>query len=227
MTQLAAANLLYRRPDLYDELATPDTDTILNLVDTYCVTPARSALDLGSGTGKLLSSLPKRFTVRVGIDLQPGMVEYTTTRHPWLDIRQSDICTLRLGRTFDVITCIGNTLAYLHSEEDLHSAMATIAAHAQQNTVVVVQTLTDPPNIDVPLSQHAELGGQTVKVTIGYEWTDPPMLTMHRHWAFPDGEVAEDRLHRRVWLRHELCAGLIEVGLTPVPAIRGYLVSVR
>jgi SAM-dependent methyltransferase len=225
VTQLADASLLYRRPELYHALATPDTDTILNLVGEHRPVPATSLLDLGCGTGNLLADLPAQFATRVGVDLQTGMVEYAGRRHPRLEVRQGDIRTIRLGRTFDAVTCVGNTLAYLHTDADLQAALATIAAHTHPRAVVVIQTLTDLPGSATPQVADTVLDGLRARVRTGYEWVGP-MVTMHRRWMFEDGAVAEDRLSRRVWTPSDLAAGLIEVGLRPVSDV-DFLTAVR
>ena len=49
--------------------------------------------------------------------------------------------TVRLGRTFDVITCFGNALSYALTDGDLAQVAATFAAHAHAGTLLMVDAL--------------------------------------------------------------------------------------
>ncbi len=39
--------------------------------------------------------------------------------------------TVRLGRTFDLVTCLGNALSYPLTDHDLTDTVSTLAARAQ------------------------------------------------------------------------------------------------
>jgi len=119
---LAAASLLYRCPELYDEVSAPDVETVLKLMEVGSCRRVNSVLDVGAGTGSLLASLPDSFHCRVGIDVQVDMVKHARSAYPDLDIRVGDVRDFRIGRTFDVIICVGLVLAYLSTEEELRAA---------------------------------------------------------------------------------------------------------
>jgi hypothetical protein len=49
--------------------------------------------------------------------------------------------SVRLGRTFDVVTCFGNVLSYALTNADLGLAAETFAAHAHAGTLLIVDAL--------------------------------------------------------------------------------------
>ena len=46
-------------------------------------------------------------------------------------MRTGDMRTVRLGTRMDVVTCMGNSLAYVHDNEEISQVFATFAAHAR------------------------------------------------------------------------------------------------
>ena len=221
---LETASLLYRRPELYDALNAPDTAAIWSLVRRRRPAPPESVLDLGCGTGSFLSSLPGYVRRKVGIDVQPGMVAYALAAHPELDVRVGDIRTVRLDERFDVITCIGLSLAYLLEVEDLSAGLATITAHAHEDSVVVIHTLTTPVD-DTETTATIRAAGQTGTATTRYQWQEPFVLT-HRRWTLDDGSAHTDMLCRRVWPVDVLRTALADTGLRLAAETDNYLVAV-
>jgi hypothetical protein len=49
--------------------------------------------------------------------------------------------TVRLGRTFDLVTCLGNALSYALGDDDLNDTISTFAVHAHAGTLLVVDPL--------------------------------------------------------------------------------------
>lgn len=215
---LADSNLLYREPQLYDDMFTGDSgraELILYLISTYGPANVTTLLDLGCGTGRDLADLvhtaPQLTTI--GVDLQPAMIDYGRWARPHLNLRVDDLRTVRLGSTFDVITCLGNTLAYLHTEPELDAAFTTFAAHAHAGTLLVIQTLTGVPNVGPPRTTTITALGSTANVTThtGYD-PHTRIATTHRIWKFSDGREATDRIRRRTLSREELHIRLRHAG---------------
>lgn len=96
---LTSASLLYRRPELYDELAGEGVPTahLLAILERHHGR-VRSLLDVGYGTGRHLAGLASAITGLVGVDLLPGMVAYARAVHPCLDIRQADMTRMEQAR---------------------------------------------------------------------------------------------------------------------------------
>lgn len=137
---------------------------------------------------------------------------------PGLDLRVAGLRTVRLGRTFDLITCLGNSLAYLHTDDDLTAAAATFAAHAHPGTILIINTLTAPPT-DHGQSTAARVDTRffTATVTLRTHWdTATRIHTTWRHWTFTDGTTITDHLTRRVTTPGELDRLLRAAGFTSV-----------
>lgn len=197
---LAASNLFYRRPELYDQVQADPKHTVARQVEQVVneYNPqARTLLDFGCGTGRDLEYLAERFEC-VGVDVQPQMVTYAQRARPQLDVRIGDMRSFRLGRTVDVLACLGNSLAYLHDDDDLAAAFATFTAHAHTGTLLVVSTLTEPVLAE-PKTHRIDTADLHGEVTVCYEWDEPAQInTMRRVWSLDDGTQSEDYVRRRV-----------------------------
>lgn len=198
---LARTNLIYRRPDLYDQLTSGDEQAaqVARAVADLGATVS-SVLDLGCGTGRDVEIFRAHYDWDpVGVEFQPHLVAYARVVRRDLNIRLGDIRTVRLGHTFDLITCLGNTLAYLHSDAELDAAAATFAAHAHPGTVLIINTLTAPPQSGEVMRSTCRIDDADVQVAIDGAWDPVSKLhTTHRHWSFPDGTTASDTITRRV-----------------------------
>jgi SAM-dependent methyltransferase len=199
--RLAAANLAH---------------TVARVVSSLGVT-VRTVLDLGCGTGRDLAAFTGAYQwAGVGVDLQPALLTHGRTVRPGLDLRVGDLRTVRLGRTFDLITCLGNVLAYLHTDAELHAAAATFAAHAQPGTVLTIHTLTSPPPAKAgPNTAHVETVTTQARVTTCAEWDAARMIhTTRRTWQFADHHET-DHLVRRVTPIAQLHEMLTATGWVP------------
>jgi SAM-dependent methyltransferase len=174
------------------------------LIDAHGPAGARTLLDFGCGTGLDLTHFATRFDC-IGVELQPQLVDYAHRVRPNLNVLVGDMRTFRLGGAVDVITCLGNSLAYLHDNADLHTAFTTFAAHAHPGTVLIIHTLGEyvPPRPS--RTALFEVGGMRSDVTVSTEW-DPhhQISTMHRRWAFDDGRLETDHIRRRVITAEEM-----------------------
>jgi SAM-dependent methyltransferase len=111
-------------------------------------TPPRSVLDVGCGTGRLLEALAGTIPECWGVDYLASNVAHARARHPGLVIHQGDMRTVRLGRTFDLITSFGNVLAYALTDEDLRLTAATLAAHAAPGSLLLLDALNARAYLD-------------------------------------------------------------------------------
>jgi SAM-dependent methyltransferase len=203
---LAAANLFYRRPELYDQVQADAEHTVARQVEqavAECAPDAETLLDLGCGTGRDLEYLAARFDC-VGVDLQPQLVTYAGKIRPELDIRVGDMRSFRLGRVVDVITCLGNSLAYVHDAADLAAVFETFAAHAVPGTLLVISTLTAPVMAE-PRTYRVDTADLHGEVAISYRWDEATSInTMRRTWLLDDGTGCADDVRRHVVTPDEL-----------------------
>ncbi len=145
-------SLLYTEPRLYD-LVFPDADGITarmcrEAFRRYLSVAPSSALEIGCGTGRQLEALAETIPDCWGVDLLETNVAYARTARPSLHVVQGDMRTVRLGRTFDVVTSFGNALSYALTDADLAKTVATYAAHARPGTLLVVDALNARSYLD-------------------------------------------------------------------------------
>ncbi|MFE9096192.1 class I SAM-dependent methyltransferase [Streptomyces sp. NPDC007264] len=200
-----ATNLLYRDPELYDMVQSDSTGAGMcrTLVELHRP-GARTLADFGCGTGRDLEILAKRFEC-IGVDLQPGLVDHAHRIRPWLDIRTGDMRTVRLGRRTDVVACLGNSLAYVHDNDEIDQVFATFAAHAQPGTLLVLCSPIAPTTRTGPATARVDTPRGPATVTVRHEWDLRTQIdTMHRHWVLPSGDEARDEIRRRVLFPREL-----------------------
>lgn len=138
-------SLLYREPHLYD-LVFPDADEttgtmVRTAIGRYLPGVPRSMLDVGCGTGRHLEALAKTIPECHGVDLLESNITYARSVRAGITFHVGDMRTIRLGRTFDLITCLGNALSYALTGSDLVETVSTLAAHAQGGTLLVVDAL--------------------------------------------------------------------------------------
>ena len=91
----------------FDDLAATGADMHgeANFVMRYS---PRSVLDAGCGTGRVGIELARRGVEVVGVDVNLSMLSVARERAPEVEWVESDLTSLDLGRTFDVVVMAGN-----------------------------------------------------------------------------------------------------------------------
>ena len=200
---LERASLLYREPALYAEMtdaeAVDTAATIVALADRHGPGIAESVLDMGCGTGAVLEQLACTYSKSAGVDLLPGMIAIARERRPYFETYVGDMRTVRLGRDFDVVTCVGNALAYITEPKDIEAAFATFAEHCVPGGVLIIRTLNAFPPLDRPRTSRMQVSGWTANVTTTYSRDAADgVVILTRRWDFDDRESTTDVIRRRV-----------------------------
>ena len=98
--------------------------------------PRARLLDLGCGGGHLLSHFTPHFATEA-VDVSPEMLEISQGLNPTTAHHLGDMRTIRLGRTFEVVT-IHDAVNYMVNEEDLRAAIETAQAHLEPGGLVLL-----------------------------------------------------------------------------------------
>jgi ubiquinone/menaquinone biosynthesis C-methylase UbiE len=102
------------------------------------VPAARTLLDVACGTGRHLEVFAERFDC-VGVDLDAELLAVAAQRCPTVRFVQGDMTVLDLGETFDVVTCLFSSIAYVVTEERLRATVGALARHLAPGGVLVVE----------------------------------------------------------------------------------------
>jgi SAM-dependent methyltransferase len=185
-------NLLYRSPQFY-ELVYPEpndeTPTMCRRLFTrYLAQPPRSILDIGCGTGRDLDSLSKQCPDCWGVDYLPEMVEYARTQRPRLHIQVGDMRSIRLGRSFDVVMCMGSAFMYALTDADINQTLDTFAAHSHPGTLLI---------LDIN-NAAGFLGGGHFKPTSEFH-VSVPGFTAHARSMHSFDRRKQLLVRRRIW----------------------------
>lgn len=131
MTKNSAGDRLYHDPEL---AALYDADNDWGPDLAYCrelAGAARSVLDFGCGTGRLIAVLAAEGHRAVGVDPAEAMLEIARRRPggtlaTW---HTDDARTVRLGESYDLIVMTGHAFQTLLTPDDQRATLRTIAAH--------------------------------------------------------------------------------------------------
>lgn len=95
-------------------------------------------LDVGCGTGKHLEHLRAHYACE-GLDLDPELLKVARQRLPDLPLHQGDMLDFDLGRSFDLVTCLFGSVAYMQSVERYQAAVANMARHVAPGGLLIVE----------------------------------------------------------------------------------------
>lgn len=119
----------------------------------------QSALDMGCGSGRHAQLLQAAGLSVCAVDLSEAMI--AQVRPHVTEALVGDVETLRLGRRFDAVVCLG-VLLFLRDPEP---CLANLAAHARAGGVVIIET------------PRRSLGGHLYKV--GYRLSRDLHIHLH------------------------------------------------
>ncbi|MGQ9632479.1 MAG: class I SAM-dependent methyltransferase [bacterium] len=215
-------NFLYRNPQYYELVyPEPDEDTpkmCLRMSSRYLPAPPSSILDVGCGTGRDLDILSRTCPDCWGVDYLPEMIEFARSRRPHLHLEVGDMRTVRLGRTFDAIICMGSAFMYALSNEDVDRVLETFVAHSHTGTLLILDII----------NAVGYLGGGSFKEIIETSVSSPKfsatavsvnsfdrrrqLLVRRRTWNIPGQPIVEDFCQYRLFFPAELEHLLSEKG---------------
>jgi SAM-dependent methyltransferase len=215
----AFRSLLYREPRLYDFVFPDAEETTGRMLRTaiarHMAVAPRSMLDIGCGTGRHLQAMAVTIPECHGVDLLESNIAYARSVRAGVTLHVGDMRTIRLGRAFDVVTCLGNALSYALTDRDLTDTALTFAAHAHADTLVAVDALNARAYLDGGGFEERIVGRvdtpefQATSVSLHELDRTARVLKRTRTWHIAGQADVEDYAEYRLLFPEEL-QGLLE-----------------
>lgn len=162
--------LLARDGELWDAVF-KESAARARFVERKLGKPGAEVLDVGCATGALCALLRERGLQSVGVDINHRFVAAARTKDPDGRYFVADMRTLSLRRKFDAVLCLGTTLAYNLTNEDVLGTLTAFRRHLKVGGLVIVDVLNamafTGPRPFLRRTQHAfSVRGRTLSATI-------------------------------------------------------------
>jgi len=215
-------NFLYRDPQYY-EIVLPDPDEstpkmCVRMFSRFMGACPSSILDVGCGTGRDLDALSRTCPDCWGVDRIPEMIAFAESPRPHLNLQVGNMRSVRLGRTFDVVMCMGSSFMYALTNDDVERTLKTFAAHSHAGTLLILDLL----------NASSFLGGGNFKERMETKADSPEfsatavathafdrrrqLMTRRRVWDIPGEAPVEDFCEYRLFFPAELDRLLADKG---------------
>jgi SAM-dependent methyltransferase len=154
----------------------PEVNRLLHLARIAGVN-ARSALELGCGTGRLLESLRTAVPDVVALDLSPAVVEFARSRSR-AEVIVADMSDFSLNRRFDLIYTSANTIRHVCDLSAVQRMWSCIGEHLSPGGVFIADLelgiAAEAARVGKPAIWEISRGPVLVKVN--WEVVKPPSL---------------------------------------------------
>lgn len=122
--------------EYYDRIVGERRQDIQKVIDTLAELKPRpqSVLELGCGTGTVLKALAPHFQIE-GLDLSKEMLDRAREKLPKVCLTQANMSNFSLGRRFDAVVCVFDSLNHLPSWAGWLGAFNSICKHLTEEGI--------------------------------------------------------------------------------------------
>jgi len=213
---------------MYDpKRATRAYSFLRHLFLRYAVGP--EVLDVACGTFAIDVPLVKRGYHVAGRDRSEEMLRVARrnlrTAGVTADVGRADMRSLRLGRRFDAVLCLGTAFNYLASSADASKALQTFRDQIRPGGVLVLDLTNFEALIQRPKNVRAEVDYQSVdgtKIAI-FAFNEQDVRRRIHHARFLTVVQRRDRIDigfdeapLHIWKKEELAQALRAAGFRPL-----------
>ncbi|MFA5560816.1 MAG: class I SAM-dependent methyltransferase [Acholeplasmataceae bacterium] len=123
--------------DIFFPLKKAEADFLANFIKK-----SKKALDLGTGTGNTAFHLESLGLKVTAVDLSEEMVQHARSKYPAVNFLVNDLIYYlkNTEEMYDVVTCFGNTLAHLTTNQ-LDTFFKLTSAHLKKKGILFIQLL--------------------------------------------------------------------------------------
>jgi ubiquinone/menaquinone biosynthesis C-methylase UbiE len=109
-----------------------------NLIMKYLETGGNTLLDVACGTGLHLKHLKDDFSC-TGVDVSKAMLKIARKNAKGVTFKEADMKTLKLGKQFDVITCLLSSIGYVRNYSNLERTIRNFSKHLKKGGVALIE----------------------------------------------------------------------------------------
>jgi ubiquinone/menaquinone biosynthesis C-methylase UbiE len=99
---------------------------------------ARRLLDVACGTGRHLEHLREWYEVE-GLDINEELLAIARQRTPGVPLHVGDMVDFELDASFDVVTCLFSSIAYVKTIDRMRAAVTAMNSHLEPDGVLVIE----------------------------------------------------------------------------------------
>lgn len=125
--------------EVYDDLKgdrSPTIDLVIDLIKKHQPT-AHSVLDLACGTGGITQGIADHSFEVVGLDSSPRMLQIAKRKMPGAKFVLGDMANFQLGKRFDVVCCLHNSVNHLTTFQEWRALFHNAARHLNKNGLFI------------------------------------------------------------------------------------------
>lgn len=111
---------------------------IQNLIIKYLESGGNTLLDVACGTGLHLKYLKDDFSC-TGVDVSKAMLKIARKNVKGATFKEADMKTLKLGKQFDVITCLLSSVGYVKNYASLKRTIQNFSKHLKKGGVALIE----------------------------------------------------------------------------------------
>ena len=111
---------------------------IQNLIIKYLETGGNTLLDVACGTGLHLKHLKDDFSC-TGVDASKAMLKIARKNAKGVTFKEANMKTLKLGKQFDVITCLLSSIGYVKTNANLEKTIENFSKHLKKGGLALIE----------------------------------------------------------------------------------------
>ncbi|HET7405494.1 MAG TPA: class I SAM-dependent methyltransferase [Candidatus Bathyarchaeia archaeon] len=120
-----------------------ESEKLVKIINKHKTSNGTTLLDVACGTGNHITFLKPHYRVE-GLDISPALLRQARAKHRDVAFHKGDMCTFKLGKTFDIVTCLFSAIGHVKSKEKMRKAVANMAQHLKPGGILIVEPWFSP-----------------------------------------------------------------------------------
>ena len=120
-----------------------ESEKLFEVINRYKKSNGAALLDVACGTGNHITFLRQHFAVE-GLDITPALLRRARAKNPDVLFHRGDMCTFKLGKEYDVVTCLFSAIGHVKSKAKMTRAVINMARHLKPGGVLIVEPWFSP-----------------------------------------------------------------------------------